>query len=160
VPKNGINVDSHATTSLAAHATVHATNQWSTSRAIEEVVASGDLDLDDTMVLMHSEFGRYHPGGAATGTEHWTRGYPMVLIGGPVRTRRVRGALSFSTPQGVATGGWNNQPHNPTDVRCAVALAAGLDPFGPDMYALTDTSAPTTSAATLRSNLEHHLLGL
>lgn len=158
VPRNGVNVDSHATATLGEHATLHATNVWSTCRALEEEVVANQSLLADTMVLLHSEFGRANFGG--TGTEHWTRGYPMMLIGGPVPARGVRGGISFTgTPQGVATPAWTSS-HNPTDVRCAVALAAGLDPFHADLYAPADTTAAsTTSLTTLRANLKSHVLG-
>ncbi|MEQ1502570.1 MAG: DUF1501 domain-containing protein, partial [Myxococcota bacterium] len=159
-PKNGINVDSHATLTMAEHAQIHTTNMWSACQAVRSQVtatAGARLNLDQTMVLLHSEFGRYHDAGTGTGSDHWHLGYPMTLIGGPIRQSGVRGTLAFgSDPRGLASGGWSGAAHDPVDVRAAVAMAAGIAPFSPDMYSLSDT----TGASQPLSSFEHDLLGL
>ncbi len=86
----------------------------------------------------------------------------MLMLGGPIPQRGIRGAIDFNAnSQGKAVGGWNNAAHSPVDLRCAVSMAAGIDPFDPDMYAVSDTSAPSgTAQAVLRADIERDLLGL
>lgn len=103
---------------------------WLT-HALAEVVDSGALDLSDTLIFIHSEFGRNHE--AANGTGHYPAGYPVLLMGGPVVTPGIAGDLTSPGTNPVSDG-----TYGVADVRAAVALAAGLDPWHTEMYSQSD----------------------
>lgn len=100
---------------------------WVT-HALAEVIDSGALDLSTTLVYIHSEFGRVHEG--TNGGAHHPDGYPVVLLGGPIVNPGLVGDFG-----GLGTNPYTDGDYGVAAVRAAVALAAGLDPWHPDMYA-------------------------
>jgi hypothetical protein len=144
---------------------IHAGNLWGLLRALRLAVQNQTLDLDSTLIVVHSEFGRRpsDPSDGA-GTEHWTEGYPALLLGGPLQTRTLANTIDFAaTPHGRAVGGLQGAPtaFSPTDLHAALLLAAGVDPFGPDLLtpAMTTLGAGA-DAATARARLGLDLLGV
>ena len=153
--------DMHSAASLNDHASVHNVNMWTVFRALRQALDDGDLDLAGTLVHLHTDFGRvWAAAPSATtnlGSDHWWRGYANLLIGGPIPATgpSIRGALEF-TGAGDPTGGLAtdgpaaNVAYNPTDVRAATALAAGIDPFASGLLRRDDVSTrPTTDGAAL-----------
>jgi Protein of unknown function (DUF1501) len=115
--------DSHnVTASELVHAERQAVSFWSVCHALAEAVLAGTLDLDTTMVVINSEFGRKDKDGG-TGTEHSFRGYATMFLGGPIlaATSTVIGNLDDDA---VAT-----DDVSAVDVRAAIALALGIDGY-------------------------------
>ncbi|APR83110.1 Hypothetical protein A7982_08459 [Minicystis rosea] len=136
---------------------------------IHKVIASGAIDLDDTLVFIHSEFGRHQSspnsnGVVGNGTEHNPEGYPVLLLGGPITTRGIAGILTGpANPFGIAVG---DGVYGVTAVRAAVSLAAGIDPWQADMYSQSEDwfglylSQFTTLSAGNVPVLEQGIFGL
>ena len=83
----------------------------------------GKLDLDDTLIIISTEFGRtpdIQPD--LDGLNHWPHAYVSVLIGGPVRAPSVVGSIDpvAATATDYAA---------PAELRAAVSLALGIYPF-------------------------------
>ena len=102
---------------------------------------SGTLNLDDTMVVINTEFGRTNYVNASNGRDHWTVGYVSTFIGGPIAAgtgATIRGAIERTG----AEEGYTVAAHrySPTDVRGAILLAAGVDPFAAGNFRVSDFS--------------------
>lgn len=140
----------------ARHAEIHGKNLYTVFAALREALDAGDLDLSTTLVHIHTDFGRAYDG--ATGSNHWPRGYVNLLIGGPIplpsdpalQKPALKGTLEVQNAAD-RTGGVAARPGtgstqlalNPSDLRAATMLAAGIDPFDPSatLIPLTDLSA-------------------
>ena len=105
------------------------------------------LDLDKTMIVLTTEFGRtpYAQGGGK-GRNHWPYGYPIVSIGGPIRSAN-KGVFGACGPDGKALPGASSPQEN----RIAALLALGIWPFAPESYNVSDVPGATDekSAAQL-----------
>jgi len=141
--------DSHNVSDATRHAAIHTGNFLNVLRTLRDEVDAGRLDLDDTLVVLNCEFGRYYARG---GTEHCHRGYAIGLLGGPVQARGLQGDLPFTaTDDGMAfersQPAWatgsprGGRALGPPDLRAAVLQAAGVHPFQTDVYDADDTSA-------------------
>lgn len=138
---------------LANTAAVHNRNLLNLLRTLYELVEAGQLDLDQTLVVLNTEFGR-DPAGWDRSSDH-TLGFCAAVLGGPVLARagdRLVGDLETSAsgedpkatePPGLA-GGFALRP---TDLRAAVFHAAGIDPLQPDVFAADDIGRPTCDPA-------------
>ena len=120
---------------------------------------SGVVDLDETMVVINSEFGRNPVINPNNGRHHWPWGYVTVLIGGPLSGgASIRGAIDAS--------GYTKTAHrySPTDVRGALLLATGIDPFAEGNFRFADFSdtlkAGIATEAQIRERLRGWILGL
>jgi hypothetical protein len=120
---------------------------YAIAHAIAHAAATGAFNPADTMIYIHSEFGRYHEG--SNGTQHGPRAYPVMLIGGPVNTAASPSNPLVGTALDLSSSSIINDPnatdldysgdtYGITDVRAAVALAAGIDPWNSDMYVESD----------------------
>ncbi len=114
------------------------------------------IDLDRTMVLLNTEFGRspypqrMGPDGELEnwGTDHWPYGYVVVGLGGPIDEERsgIVGALDENA---IASSG----SISPTQHRAAMLLMMGAWPFTPESFAvgdLPDIGTEVEGAAWLR----------
>lgn len=92
------------------------------------------IDLDATLIVLNTEFGRtpYAQGGTAAGTNHHPYGYVTVLIGGPIEAEQ-RGIVGAIGPDG-----WADRYVTPTESRAAVLAAMGIWPFTPQSFAVGD----------------------
>jgi Protein of unknown function (DUF1501) len=92
------------------------------------------IDLDDTLVILNTEFGRTPTaqldGDANDGRNHHPYGYATALIGGPVTGQQVVGAIG---PDGVASSAVS-----PSEARIAALLALGIWPFSPEAFGVSD----------------------
>ena len=112
---------------------------------------SDKLDLNSTLIHITTEFGRtpFKSQGdvvnlSSLGRDHWPEAFCSVLIGGPITTSAVLGSISDAANNGaVAT-----TSYSPTDVRAAMLVAMGIDPFEPEAYALGQLSSDFSTAPT------------
>ncbi len=99
----------------------------------------GKVDLDDTMVLLTTEFGRtpFKQFGGE-GTNHHPYGYVNVVIGGPVGPDQA-GVVGAIGPDGVAS-----DYVSPPELRAALLAAVGIYPFSHESFAVGDVrNVPT-----------------
>jgi len=96
--------------------------------------AGGGIDLDETMVVLNTEFGRtpYRQQFSPDGTNHHPYGYVTVLIGGPAEP----GVLGAIDSDGVA-----RRYVTPPESRAAVLAAMGIYPFTDATFAVGDLRA-------------------
>jgi hypothetical protein len=109
------------------------------------------LDLDETMIILNTEFGRT-PGlqmGPGSGRNHHSQGYVTVFLGGPVEGRSIAGAIDL---QGDAT-----EFVTPTENRIAALLAMGVYPFSADAFSLSDVSGARNEPEAVRRALSRVL---
>lgn len=111
------------------------------------------LDLDKTMVILNSEFGRaparQNPGGQ--GRNHWPLGYAQIYIGGPIREEQ-RGIYGSIGEDGVAT-----KFTTPAENRIAALLALGIYPFDAVAYSGSDAQGETQEGPAARSIIKRVL---
>lgn len=119
----------------------------------------GTLDLDTTMVVINTDFGRTPDINGNNGRDHWPQGYVTILIGGPLAGgATIRGSIDASGYTKTA------YRYSPTDMRGAVLLAAGIDPFAEGNFRFADFSDTLKSGlateAQIRDRLRTHILGV
>lgn len=92
------------------------------------------LDLDSTLIVLNTEFGRtpYLQRGSGNGTNHHPYGYTTALLGGPVRAAH-QGVVGDIGPDGTA-----RRYVTPAEARAAVLVALGIFPFAPGAFTLGD----------------------
>jgi hypothetical protein len=90
------------------------------------------LDLDETMVLITTEFGRTPYAQGAQGTNHFPYGYCFVMIGGPVKSDQ-KGYVGALGPDGYAV-----EYVTPSEFRAATLVAMGMWPFAQESFAVGD----------------------
>ena len=103
------------------------------------------LDLDDTLIILNTEFGRTSFRQGNTGRNHHPYGYVTAMIGGPITTaeKGIHGNIkNSSVAQTYAT---------PAENRIAALLALGIWPFSPEAFAVSDVIGASNEeeAATL-----------
>lgn len=87
------------------------------------------LNLDDTLIILNTEFGRTPRAQGSTGRNHHPYGYATAFIGGPT-TKGVAGAIG---PSGSA-----DMYATPAQNRIAALLALGIWPFAQEAFAVSD----------------------
>jgi hypothetical protein len=87
------------------------------------------LDLDDTLIILNTEFGRTPTAQGSTGRNHHPYGYVTAFIGGPT----VKGIAGAIGPDAQAT-----QYATPAQNRMAALLALGIWPFAQEGFAVSD----------------------
>lgn len=111
------------------------------------------IDLDKTMVILNSEFGRapgrQNPGGQ--GRNHWPNGYAQLYIGGPIREEQA-GIYGHIDETGNAT-----LFTTPAENRIAALLALGIYPFDPVAYSGSDAQGQTQEGPAARSIIQRVL---
>jgi uncharacterized protein (DUF1501 family) len=128
---------------------------------------TGTLNLDDTMVVINTEFGRTTYVNGNNARDHWPWGYVSTIIGGPIPAgagASIQGAIERSgTDEGKTVAAHR---YTPTDVRGAILLAAGIDPFANGNFRVSDFSAALTAGigvnaeVDIRNRLKGMILGL
>lgn len=103
------------------------------------------IDLDDTLVVLNTEFGRtpYVQAGSGDGTNHHPYGYVTVLIGGPIGEEQA-GILGAIGPDG-----WADRYLTPIESRAAVLAAMGMYPFSQEAFAVGDIRGVATEKDAL-----------
>jgi hypothetical protein len=92
------------------------------------------LNLDDTLIILNTEFGRTPRAQGSTGRNHHPYGYVTAFIGGPT-TKGISGAIG---PNGIA-----DMYASPAQNRIAALLALGIWPFSPEAFAVSDVGGAT-----------------
>jgi hypothetical protein len=111
------------------------------------------IDLDKTMVILNSEFGRA-PGRQSPGSQgrnHWPNGFPQIYIGGPIGTEQagIYGAIGEDGNATLYT--------TPAENRIAALLALGIYPFDAVAYSGSDAQGQTQEAPAARSIIQRVL---
>ncbi len=147
--------DQHGISNATEHSASVTANVLNVMRTLREEVEAGRLDLDNTLVVFNTEFGRAFSA-SDTGSDHCPAGFAVALLGGPIAQGDggVVGRLPFtSADDGAAreagapataarTGG--GQGHNPTDLRAAIYQAGGVHPFQSDVFDVGESTASGT----------------
>ena len=121
-----------------SHPDVQAINGTSMLRNLMEVInepGEGDsskIDLDETMVLITTEFGRTPFLQFAQGTNHHPYGYIVVMLGGPIGPEQS-GLYGTLGPDGNAVDFLT-----PAEFRAACLAAMGFYPFSQESFAVGD----------------------
>ncbi|MGN6107339.1 MAG: DUF1501 domain-containing protein [Kofleriaceae bacterium] len=109
------------------------------------------LDLDDTLIILNTEFGRTPWRQGGSGRNHHPYGYATAFLGGPITAahRGVSGAIgrdgeaaSFGTP---------------SENRMAALLAMGIWPFAADSFNVSDAPTATTELAAAQRAFDKFL---
>ena len=110
-------------------------NLWAELNAIINEPGEDDpdkLNLDETLIVINTEFGRTPGPQGSTGRNHWPYAYTTLMFGGPVGpdSQGIVGAIG---PDGLATSALH-----PAETRAAILSALGVYPFAPECYAVSD----------------------
>jgi uncharacterized protein (DUF1501 family) len=153
-------------THSARHVDTTSRNLWNTLSALAEVIQDptqpadpNKINLSDTMIVLTTEFGRT-PSRIGNGRDHWPNGYVNVLIGGPITTAGIAGAI-----QDASGNADPMRVFSPTDIRAAALLTVPLDPFADGVYGVGDVSNSLRSAGTggedlTSENIRQEILGI
>jgi hypothetical protein len=110
----------------------------------------GKLDLDRTLILLTTEFGRSPEAqDHGKGRRHWPYGYPVSFIGGPIRSRGVFGACGPDSRATLAS--------SPQENRIAALLALGIWPFEPESYRVADVPGASSHLTAAQLVLKRQL---
>lgn len=92
------------------------------------------LDLDTTLVVLNTEFGRtpYVQSGSGDGTNHHPYGYVTCWLGGPI------GPEQAGIVGAIGPDGWSDHYVTPVEARAGLLAALGIWPFSPESYAIGD----------------------
>jgi len=111
------------------------------------------IDLDKTMVILNSEFGRapgrQNPG--SQGRNHWPNGFAQMYIGGPIGEAQA-GIYGHIDESGNAT-----QFTTPAENRIAALLALGIYPFDAVAFSGSDAQGQTQEGPAARSIIQRVL---
>lgn len=117
---------------------IQATNLAALFKALSEVVnepGEADprkLDLDRTLIILNTEFGRTPIAGENLGRGHWPHAFPVTYIGGPIRSdnRGIYGSMDADALAEVGAA--------PVIHRIAALMSLGIWPFEEESYNVGD----------------------
>ncbi len=141
-----------------SHLGTQAINATSLMQRLAEAInepGEGDptkIDLDETMILLTTEFGRTPFRQSGQGTNHHPYGYITVMLGGPIGPEQA-GLLGAIGPDGTAT-----DYITPAEFRAAALSAMGMYPFAHESFAVGDIRDIGTELEGLIW-LNEHVLG-
>jgi len=102
----------------------------------------GKIDLSDTLIILNTEFGRTPLSqDNGDGRNHHPYGYATAIIGGPIDSRSIVGAIG---PDGFAS-----TFVKPSEQRIAALLAMGIWPFSPEAFGVSDVDGATEEIAAV-----------
>ena len=110
------------------------------------------LSLDDTLIILNTEFGRTplaQPG--TDGRNHHPGGYVTAFIGGPI-TAAQHGVWGAIGRDGLAA-----QFATPGENRIAALLALGIWPFAPEGYNVSDVPGTSGEVAAAQQAMARFL---
>lgn len=142
----------------------HAENSFTQSRNLSHTLkkllsvinAPGENDptkinLDKTMIVLTTEFGRTPAKQGDKGRNHWPYGFPIVFIGGPVRSAS-KGVFGGCGEDGRAT-----LASTPQENRMAALLALGIWPFAQESYNVSDVPLASSEPEAAKLVIERQL---
>lgn len=162
----------------AEHAVLTSFNLNATLSAIRDAVTAPPggtpaINLDDTLIVLNTEFGRTPYVGLEGGRDHHPEGYVMTLIGGPIgrpgaggTARANSGVAGGMDASGRTLDSYGGVPVGltATDVIGAVLLAAGVNPREHEVFGVGDFSlavaAPADLPETTMRKLASRVLGI
>lgn len=112
------------------------------------------ISLDDTLVILNTEFGRTPVKQGTTGRNHYPKAYVTAFIGGPVTTAQkgISGAIGEDAlpvaQQPLAT---------PAENRMAALLALGIWPFAQEGFNVADAPTANSEVAAAKSAMTKFL---
>jgi hypothetical protein len=115
------------------------------SALLEIINAPGEgdptkIDLDDTLIILNTEFGRTPEPQGGSGRNHHPYGFVTSFIGGPI-TAAHKGVSGAIGRDGMATPA---QSATPSENRMAALLALGIWPFAPEGFNVSDAPSANT----------------
>ncbi|MBC8071276.1 MAG: DUF1501 domain-containing protein [Deltaproteobacteria bacterium] len=145
------------------HTIQAAQNVPHTLRALANIIGGGpgQLSLDDTMIVINTEFGRTpgrQPEGGETGTNHWPWGYVSIFIGGPVRQRGCYGAVNYAP--GDPMDGYATEYATPAENRMMVLQSMGIYPFSSQSFAVGDVRGGVADEVEAATRVRDTYLGI
>lgn len=132
-----------------------------TMQALADIIntpGEGDpnkIDLDETMVVINTEFGRTPHRQGDTGLNHWPQGMVNVLIGGPV-TAAEKGVYGAITEEQGYAQSWIS----PAENRMLVMMALGIYPFSSQTFAVGDVAGGVKDQLEAAKRLAQVYMGL
>ena len=112
------------------------------------------LNLEETLVVINTEFGRAPGFENVDGRAHWPYGYVAMMFGGPIGPDQ-QGIVGAIGPDGYATNALR-----PTETRAAILAALGIYPFMPEAYAPDDVAPGSVNSLEAGLWLRDVVLGL
>ncbi|MBM4344869.1 MAG: DUF1501 domain-containing protein [Deltaproteobacteria bacterium] len=109
------------------------------------------LDLDKTLIVLTSEFGRTPYQQGKKGRNHWPYGFPVVFLGGPVRSQH-QGVFGGCGPDGKAV-----VASTPQENRIAALLALGIWPFANESFNVADVPGAANEADAVQLVMQRQL---
>lgn len=110
------------------------------------------LDLDDTLIILNTEFGRTsYPQSGGSGRNHHPYGYVTAFIGGPI-TSAQSGIYGAIGPSSLA-----DTYVLPSENRIGALLALGIWPFSPEAFAVSDVEGAGDELGAARAAAAHVL---
>jgi hypothetical protein len=110
----------------------------------------GKIDLDTTLVILNTEFGRTPTQQQeAGGRNHHTNGYVTALLGGPVPGRTLVGAID-DTAEATSFA-------TPAENRMAALLALGIWPYANEGFVVSDHAEPVSEERGAEAVIERVL---
>jgi hypothetical protein len=125
---------------------------------LENVKAPGEdaphkIDLDKTMIVINSEFGRapMRQNAGSLGRNHWPMAFAQMYIGGPIGEEQS-GYYGHIDESAIAT-----TYTTPAENRIAALLALGIYPFDAAAYSGADAQGQTLEGPAARSIIKRVL---
>jgi hypothetical protein len=109
------------------------------------------LSLDDTLIILNTEFGRTPGRQDNTGRNHHPYGYVTAFLGGPI-TAAEKGVSGAIERDGTASSF-----ASPAENRMAALLACGIWPFAAEGFNVADAPNATTELAAAQSAMSKFL---
>jgi hypothetical protein len=94
----------------------------------------GKLNLNETLIVINTEFGRTPVPQNGDGRNHHPYAYCNLMFGGPVGPDQ-QGIVGAIGPDSLPTGALS-----PAETRAAILTALGVFPFAPECYAVSDVA--------------------
>lgn len=110
------------------------------------------ISLDDTLVILNTEFGRTPGKQGANGRNHYPQAYVTAFIGGPVTTQ-YKGVSGAIGRDGKAAA----NPATPAENRMAALLALGIWPFAQESFNVADAPEATSELGAAESAMKKFL---
>ena len=125
---------------------------------VSEAPGEGDpnkIDLDETMIVINTEFGRTPHRQGMDGLNHWPQGYVTVLMGGPVdaAAQGVSGSIDPATASA-------DRFTTPAELRASLLDALGIYPFDAAAFGLGDLQGAPADDVTAITALRRTVLGV
>ncbi len=109
------------------------------------------ISLDDTLIILNTEFGRTPGRQGSDGRNHHPYGYVTAFIGGPISTahKGVSGA--------IGKNGYATSYATPSENRIAAMLAMGMWPFAADGFNVADVPGATNELDAAQRSISKFL---